>query len=92
MCHVQLNELLTRLCPPMNQHGHTALIAAATHGHAPVVKLLLDEKVIDVNRANEVSPSENLALLRYCMLPTCHESRHPVIIFVNISDLASSDT
>lgn len=42
----------------MNQHGHMALIAAATVGHAPVVKLLLDRKVFDVNRASEVSPRE----------------------------------
>jgi hypothetical protein len=44
----------------MNQHVHPALIAAAAAGHAPVVKLLLDGKVFDVNRTSEVSPREIL--------------------------------
>jgi hypothetical protein len=55
MYRQRLYASMIRLCSTMSQHSQAALIAAATEGHAPVVKLLLDAKVIDVNRANEVS-------------------------------------
>jgi ankyrin repeat protein len=59
MYQLRLLKLLTRHCPILNQLGHTALVAAATEGHAEVVKLLLDAK-IGVNRTNKVSISEIL--------------------------------
>ena len=90
MYQLRLLKLLTRHCPILNQLGHTALVAAATEGHAEVVKLLLDAKIA-VNRANKVSITEILGELTLNDIDMLYIAIFTMIFIYSISDSTPSD-